>query len=329
MDNNQNPQIQKSRQKSLSKLSSFLKTDRAILMICIGIAFVFWLFTKLSYPFRSQVSIRVEYNLSKDKVLTTPAPELIDINIEASGWELLKFYFVKRKYTIDVDVSDNSPKTLNAAALKAKLLSQFPENVSIIEITPDLIQFKPEDFAVKKVPVKADNQLQLSAQFILKDSLKVFPDSVEVRGPASVVKGIEFWLTAPLSFSGVESSFLKKVLLRRHSNKNISIVPDKVDVEGMVEQITEKNLEVDITKIGVPDSLLLVLLPQRVNISCIVGLSDFDLISAKDFRITADFTKININSRTAVKLEIEDYPASIHKIKMQPKEADFIIRSKK
>jgi YbbR domain-containing protein len=97
----------------------------------------------------------------------------------------------------------------------------------------------------------------------------------------------------------------------------------------MVEQITEKNLEVDITKIGVPDSLLLVLLPQRVNISCIVGLSDFDLISAKDFRITADFTKININSRTAVKLELEDYPASIHKIKMQPKEADFIIRSKK
>ncbi len=329
MDNNQNPQILKSRQKSLSKLSSFLKTDRAILMICIGIAFVFWLFTKLSYPFRSQVSIRVEYNISKDKVLSVPAPELIDINIEASGWELLKFYFVRRKYIIDVDVTDNSPKTLNAAALKAKLLSQFPENVSIIEITPDLIQFKPEDFAVKKVPVKADNQLQLSAQFILKDSLKVYPDSVELRGPASVVNVIEFWQTSPLSFSGVESSFLKKVSLRRHSNRNISIVPDKVDVEGMVEQITEKKLEVEITKIGVPDSLLLVLLPQRVSISCIVGLSDFDLISPKDFRITADFTKININSRTAVKLELEEYPAFVHKIKMQPKEADFIIRSKK
>jgi YbbR domain-containing protein len=329
MDHKQNLPLQKNSQKRLNKLSSFLKTDRAILMICIGIAFVFWLFTKLSYPFRSQVSIKVEYNLSKDKVLSVPAPELIDITIEASGWELMKFYFVRRKYTIDVDVSDNSPKTLNAAALKAKLLSQFPENVSIIEITPDLIQFKPEDFLVKKVPVRADNQLQLSAQFMLKDSIKVYPDSVEVRGPASIVKGIEFWQTSPLSFNGVESSFVRKVDIRKHSNKNISIFPDRVNVEGVIEQITEKNLEVEITKIGVPDSLLLVLLPQKVNISCIVGLSDFDLINPKDFKITADFSKINLNSITAVKLELEDYPAVVHKIRMQPKEADFIIRSKK
>jgi hypothetical protein len=57
--------------------------------------------------------------------------------------------------------------------------------------------------------------------------------------------------------------------------------------------------------------------------------SDFDLISPKDFRVTADFTKININSRTTVRLELEEYPGFVHKIRMQPKEADFIIRSKK
>jgi YbbR domain-containing protein len=298
-------------------------------MICIGIAFVFWLFTKLSYPFRSEVSIRVEYNLSKDKVLSVPAPELIDISIEASGWELLKFYFIRKKYRIDVDVSDNSPKTLNAAALKAKLLSQFPENVNILEITPDMIQFKPEDFTVKKVPIRVDNQLQLSSQFILKDSLKVYPDSLEIRGPASAVKEIESWQTTPLSFSGIESSFIKKVGLKKHSNKNIRMVPELVDVEGMVEQITEKNLEIEIVRLGVPDSLLLVLLPQKANVTCIIGLSDFDLISPKDFRVTADFTKININSRTTVRLELEEYPGFVHKIRMQPKEADFIIRSKK
>ena len=298
-------------------------------MICIGIAFVFWLFTKLSYPFRSQVSIKVEYNLSKDKVLALPAPELIDINIEASGWELLKFYFVKKKYVIDVDVSDNSPKTLNAAALKAKLLSQFPENVSIIEINPDLIQFKPEDFAVKKVPVKVDNQLQLSAQFILKDSLKVYPDSVEIRGPVSIVNSIESWQTNPINFNALESSFTKKIYLKKHPNKAIRLVPDQVDVEGTVEQITEKSLEVDIVKLGVPDSLLLVLLPQKVKISCIVGLSDFDLISPNDFRVTADFSKVKLNDRTTVRLELEDYPGFVDKIRMQPKEVDFIIRSKK
>lgn len=328
MDNLQNPLQQKNRLKR-NKFASFLKTDRAILMLCMGIAFIFWLFTKLSYPYRSTVLIKVEYAVSKNMVLSQPPPEILEMDIEAGGWELLSLFFWQKKIIIDVDLSDDIAKTLNTAALKAKLLRQLPDNINIIELSPDFIEFQPEELIVKKIPVYADNKMVLSAQYMLKDSLKIFPDSVEVRGPLSVIKDLNECYTEPLEISKPETYFEKKVKVKPHQNGNVRFLPESVRVEGKIEQVTEKTLDVEITKIGLPDSLLLLLLPQKVTITCIVGLSDFDIINDKDFTVIADFSKFNIYQRSSVKIEIDNYPNAVKKIKLYPKEAEYIIRSRK
>ena len=326
---NQSPLQQTSSRKIINKITSFLKTDRAILMLCIGIAFLFWLFTKLSYTYRSTLSIRVEYELSIDKVLTSPPPELLEMDVEGSGWDLLFIFFSRKKYKIDVDVTDNSPKTINAAAIKGKLLKQLPENVNIIDLRPDLIEFQPEPLAVKEIPLLLDNRVELSAQFMLIDSLEISPSTVKVSGPASVIKNMNSWVTEPLILEKVESNFTKKLKVLSHTNKNVSFSPNQITVSGKVEQVTEKSIELEIFKRSVPDSILLVLLPKKVTITCIVGLSDFDILTADQFTVVADFSKFDIYQQSEVRLELEEYPDYVKHIKLQPKAVEYIIRSRK
>jgi hypothetical protein len=298
-------------------------------MLCIGIAFLFWLFTKLSYTYRSTLSIRVEYELSIDKVLTSPPPELLEMDVEGSGWDLLFIFFSRKKYKIDVDVTDNSPKTINAAAIKGKLLKQLPENVNIIDLRPDLIEFQPEPLAVKEIPLLLDNRVELSAQFMLIDSLEISPSTVKVSGPASVIKNMNSWVTEPLILEKVESNFTKKLKVLSHTNKNVSFSPNQITVSGKVEQVTEKSIELEIFKRSVPDSILLVLLPKKVTITCIVGLSDFDILTADQFTVVADFSKFDIYQQSEVRLELEEYPDYVKHIKLQPKAVEYIIRSRK
>ena len=305
---------------------SFWKSDRAILMVCIGIAFVFWLFTKLSYVYRSTLSVELVYEIPKDKVLSSPPPALLEIDVEASGWELLGLHFRSKKYVIDVSLTDNLPKTLNAITIKGKIARQLPEDVTILELRPDLIQLSPEALATKTIGIILDNQVKLEDQYHFKDSLSIAPEFIEVSGPASIINDFDSWITLPLVKKKVQTSFKTVVGIKPHPNANVQFSPSEVNVEALVEQVTEKKLEIEIEKRGVPDSILLVLLPQRITVSCIVGLAAYDDLNAVEFSAFVDFSKIDMYNQHDIKIELEAVPDYVRQVKYHPKKADYIIR---
>ena len=305
---------------------SFWKSDRAILMVCIGIAFVFWLFTKLSYVYRSTLRVELVYELPSDKVLSSPPPAHLDLDVEASGWELLGLHFRSKKYVMDVSLGDNQPKTLNAITIKGKIARQLPEDVRILELRPDAIQLIPEALVRKIIPIVLDNQVVLGEQYHIKDSVIIRPTMVEVSGPASVIADIDSWISLPLIKQNVNTGFQTKIGIKPHPNANIKFEPDAVNVQIDVEQVTEKKLEIEIERRGVPDSILLVLLPQRITISCIVGLEAYDDLNSEEFSAFVDFSKIDLYNQNEIKIELESYPDYISKINYHPKKADYIIR---
>lgn len=305
---------------------SFWKSDRAILMVCIGIAFVFWLFTKLSDVYRSTLTVGLVYEIPSNKVLSSPPPATLEIDVEASGWELLGLHFRSKKYVIDVDLSDDTPKTLNAVTIKGKIARQLPEYVSILELRPDVIRLIPEALASKTINIILDNQIELDAQHQFKDSISIQPSRIKISGPASVVADIESWMTMPLIRQEVQASFQTKIAIKPHPNANVKFEPSEISVQTWVEQVTEKKFELEIERRGVPDSILLVLLPQKITISCIVGLSAYDDLTANEFSAFVDFSKIDLYNQNGIKIDLETVPDYVRQIQYHPKKADYIIR---
>lgn len=310
-----------------SRFRTFLKSDRAILMSCIGIAFVFWLFTKMSYIYKSTISVELVYELPKGKVLTEPPPSTIDIDIEGTGWDLMGTWFRSNKFTIGVNFQDNAPVTLNAMNLKSKIAKQLSDDLQILELRPDFVRLLPEGEARKQISIILDNQIELAGPYQYEDSLQLDPAFVTVTGPASVVSEIKNCKTVPVIMQNVEASFDKEIALKAHPNTNVVFSPGKVRLSAKVEQVTEKRFEIEIEKRGAPDSLLLVLLPKKVEVICIVGLSDYESLDANEFEAVVDFRNIDIFEQRKIKVELERLPSYVRQIQFQPSFVDYIIRS--
>lgn len=309
------------------RFQAFLKTDRAILMACISIAFVFWLMTKMSYPYRSTFRIPLDYETPKGKVLVDRVPTSLNVEVEGTGWTLFRIYFSDREDSLNLDLENRSVQSFNTYTLQNLLKERFlPANIS--SMRPDAIEsIKLEDTASKVIPILLDDQITLAPQTQLKDSISIKPKRVRIKGPASIVRDINEWPTVPLILQNVERSKVIELRLQEHPSPSVVFDPQSVQCEIDVEQITEKSFKLSVEVLNVPDSLLLVVLPRQINITVVVGLSDYEQLGPEDFRAVVDFKDFPIFEKKNIRIDLRKRPDYVQRISYRPRKLDYIIRS--
>ncbi len=291
-------------------------------MLCIGIAFIFWLVTKLSYSYRNTILVKVEYDVPDDKTLSESVPSVLEVDIQAAGWDLLDV----TPPVLSLHISDEKTDVLSTSLLEGKLRTVLPNGAQILHIRPDHLPIRVEDRASKRIPVVLDNRIELAPQYSFADSPSVVPSEIQVTGPASVIRDMQYWQTVPLIAQNVRQSIQQPIALRPHTNNNIHFTPSVVECVANVEQVTEKKLELPVQILNVPDSLLVVIIPQRIHITCLVGLSDYYRLNISEFRAVADFKDRTPNENT-LRIRLERKPAYVHYVQFAPKKVDYIIRT--
>lgn len=316
---------------SASNIKKLLKSDRAILVLCIGIAFIFWLFTKLSYDYQSTISIPTQYTLPDKKILTEPAPKFVEVDISGTGWDLISTFMSEGSYGIDLDVNtaENTTRTISSLLLESKISRQLSTNIKIENIRPNDITLSLEDVAIKKIPVRLDENVTLAPLYQYEDSIRIYPQMVRVKGPASIVRDIHEWSTSTMIMQDVEHSFERNLPLRIHRNPNVTFTPNVVVCRGKVEETTEKRLKIPVEVVNAPDSLFLIILPRSIDVSCVVGVSDYDRLRPNKFKAVVDFRQLLIarKKEQSLKIEIRKKPNFISNFSFSPHRADYILQS--
>lgn len=309
------------------RFQDFLKTDRAILMACIGIAFVFWLMTKMSYSYRSSFRIPLSYESPNGKVLVDRVPEYLNVEVEGTGWNLFGLYFSEREDSLGLGLENRSVQSFNTYTLQNLLKERF-QPARISSMRPDAIEsINLEDTASKIIPVVLDDQVSLAPQTQLQDSIQIEPRFVRIKGPASVVRDINEWATVPLILQNVERSQNINLRLQEHPSPSVSFQPSIVRCAIEVEQITEKKLHLPVEVLNVPDSLLLVVLPRQIELTAVVGLSDYERLGENDFRVVVDFKDFPIFEKKNIRIELLRRPSYLQRVSFRPRKVDYIIRS--
>lgn len=318
------------KQPKLSKenIKEFLKTDRAILMICISIAFVFWMMTKLSYAYKDSVIIQLDYQIPEGKIFTYPPAQQLEVDIEGRGWDLLGMTFSNKERIVSIPVEENEIKTISVSSLNAKVLKFIPK-AKILNIHPENIKLQIEDVATKKIPIILDEQVQLAPLHQLVDSIHIEPNVLEIKGPASVIRDINHWKTNVLiPGQQLTKDIEVNLSLVTHPNSSISLSTYAVKCIAKVEEITEKRIEVPIEVLNAPDSLLLVILPKEIEVACQVGLSDYAGLESSDFKAVVDFSTLDLFKERSIRVLLKERPKFIRQIQYRPKKVDYIIRSR-
>jgi len=269
-------------------------------------------------------------NIPDSIVFDSELPEGIDITLRDNGYALFKYYFTKRKDSISLDVASivnySTNKMLQGSQFNDIIKNNLFASSELVSYTPGNISFRYTVLDQKDIPVIFDGQIFLSSGYLLDGDISVYPDTVRVYGAKNVLNSLHYAYTVNDTIENVRSSApltypIKKIY-------NVKFIPDKVSVIIPVDKYTQKDVNVPITCINVPEGINVRFFPSTVKVSFLIGISKYDNVTADDFDIEFDYNELKRMTEPVVALRILSSPDFVQNLALNPSEAEFIFEKK-
>ncbi len=310
------------KQKQHKFLASF-SSDRLVLGICIGLALILWLLVKLSEEFISTREVKIEYLLPDDRSFIETPPASVITTVKGSGWKLLSNYLDQEEAIIQFNLPARPSFTINGGILKNKIQQKLGK-LEIQDINYDYILLNMDGLDQKNLPIKLVTKLKFAPQHQLKSSIKFQPDSVNISGPPSLLDSLKEWPTEALEMTEIKNSFNTDLALISPINQELKLSEKIVNVSAEVEQNTQKDLFIKVQVLNGPDSLNI--FPENIRISCIVGLSNYDRLSANDFVLEANFKDVSTNSNNnTLPVNLSLIPSFVKQVKLDKESVEYFL----
>jgi len=306
--------------------SRWVPEDRAVLAVCIGIALVFWFLVKMSKTYVTEKPVTLSVGVPEHLALVRLPPQNIKAELQSTGWNLMADFFLQQELVVEVELDDRRRFVLDRAQLRDIIQKElYSRDISIAELNYDRIELQTELRKDTLLPIQLREQLRFSPQYHLSGPLKTEPDSVRLSGPASQVQSYSIWPTDSLVLDALESSMTVRLPLEEPP-PTIQLNPPAVRVTIPVEEFTEKSFFVPLTVANSPTEDSLRIFPQRVWVTSVVGLSQYESLGPEDFEVTADLKNAPFteNKRT-VPIQVTRQPAFVATVQISPKSAEFFI----
>lgn len=294
------------------------------------IAAILWFMQVYNQFFETSISIPIKYVSVPDSIIFQDSlPSQITLRIKDNGFSMFKYYFKKRD-TLRLDVSaiinSSSSKVLQGSTFDMYVRKALPSSTQILNYDPLRISFNYSILEYKKIPVVFDGQINLSPGYFLNSDIKIVPDSVTAYAARPDLDKLMFAYTVSDTVSGLSSD--KVIPYKLVSLKNIKFVPDVVDIDVPVEAYTQKNVEIPVECINLPENLNIKFFPSKVKLSFFVGVSEVDSIKMKDFSVAIDYDGIKDSKQASVPVRITSSPSYVRNLTISPPNVEFIFEYK-
>jgi hypothetical protein len=292
------------------------RNERAILALCVGVAFLFWIVVRLSQTYPSEKKVRIVYEgLPQSKTFASAPIRSIEVGIEATGWDLLYESIMQPNPVLTFKPNDGVIQINENRLTKALKAAFYSDDIEVKSTSIDEINLDLENRLEKKVPILLKYKVQYKTGHALRGPVAISPDSVWIQGPASLVQHITQWPTRMLSLTDLKSSLVQSLPLKT-INGACSLSQRAVEVSIPVEQVTEKVLFVPVTVVG---SRKAKVFPPTVRLTCNVGLSRFEKIRSSDFLLEVDVDLLNPDGDNQAAVNLKAQPGYIDNIRLEPK----------
>jgi len=300
------------------------------------IAAVFWMVRSLGEEYETDVTYPVRYvNFPDNKVLIGEVPDKLKLRIRAKGFSIIKSKLDLNLIPLKFNVNSFSLNSIGADTFYIitetvrDLLSEELEQVRILDISPDTLFFRFTGMVVKKVairPVLALHDKFFQKQYMQNGTIGVFPDSIIVSGPVTLVRDINFIPTEPLSFTNLDDTVELQCNLKKSAM--IAFSQYKVRLVIPVDRFTEVEENLTVVPVHVPDSLTMIAIPGQVKITYKICLGNYKKVQDNPLVARIDHNKISDNQYSRLPVFLSDTPRYINNVRFNPKETEFLITRK-
>lgn len=172
-------------------------------------------------------------------------------------------------------------------SLPLKAVDEAMKDIKEVNISPSNAEVFIPVKKGKSVAVNVKTKGELTKNLLMK-SIEPIPVRVEILGDDNVIKNIESLDTEPVDLSAITGS--KDILARLALPKGVTVVggTDTVSVKVTIEEVNQKNVTINLSTSGLPDTLKATLDKQQVTVvikapkSILDGIKEGDVTAALD-----------------------------------------------
>jgi YbbR domain-containing protein len=214
--------------------------DWAMKLIALVITLGLWLgVTGLSTPTTKRFTVPLNLNIASNaQIVNVPRGE---VDIEISG-DKRKIEQINRSDLVaSVDLTDVEPGNRVLLLSPDTVYVPLPQGIKLLEVTPGSIPINLEAVEEKEFQVTVKTSGKPATGFeIYDEATAAVPALIRVRGPASVVKTLEFVQTDPVDVDGRKDNFTARQVNVNASDPKAAVLNTVVDV---FVRIGEKRIE--------------------------------------------------------------------------------------
>lgn len=324
--------------KTINKIPEYFKIERlkndkrvVVFLICLLIATGLWFLNALSKNYSTTISYPVKYvNPPNRQFLANEPPSKFELKVDAHGFTLLRHKLGLSFSPIVLSLNNitrnienqNGTYRVPSSTLMRRIRSQVSNEISILDVQPEFIPIVLDSLRTKTVSVKANINLNFKTQFNLKSPVSVSPAKVKITGPSAIIDTIISLNTAAKSYNNLDETIEGNLDIVHPKKTNVD--PNKVHFQIEVEKYTEKLLRIPILIRNKPDSVSVKLFPSEVNVTCLVGLSEFDDLRSNKLNAFVDYTNI-IENANRLEVVIEKKSSYIQVARKSPEAVEYLI----
>jgi len=307
-----------------------------IFLVCLCISASMWVFIELMKDYTTDVEYAMAFrNVPEDLILVNQADSTIHVGVNAQGFELLVAGFMKKKQTIELDLSDirirQDASGYSAYMPASRILEQVGMQLkyakAITYIRPDTLFFRFSEIYRKRVPVVLDLDYSFESQYNLADTIRYSPMFVTVSSIKDVIDTLRFIKTEHLSLHGLDSS--RTVSIPLHKSLRSSMIrysSDTVRTSIRVKKFTEAVFSIPVSVSG--NILPIKIFPEQVEVVCMVPMDEYSDLDASGFAATVIATPANLSAYRKLKVMLTRQPQNVRSVRIRPDEVEFIVITK-
>jgi len=264
--------------------------------------------------------------------LTSHPPAKFQFKVDAHGFSLLRHKLALSSSPVVLDLTsireeEDGTKniiTVPTQNLIGRISDQVSSEITITDVIPQVLTLIFDSLATKTVPVEANFLTEFKSQFYQKGAITATPESIQISGPTSTLDTIQSLKTEYTEIKNIDSDIEKTVRITHP--ENIKISKEKITIQIPVERFTEKKISLPIQVKNKPEETNIKLFPSEVKVSFLVGMSDYENITAADFRVFVDYNEADYDTET-LEINIETKPPFIQMLRISPNAVEFLVET--
>ena len=307
-------------------LRNMATTDRQVLLICMGLAFVFWLILNLSQEYEISKDVRLTYTVSPERVIAGTPPQSVPIQVAGRGWNLIWESFRGRTLEVTIDVADQQELLLSSNLLRQAVARRLSTGtLEVVSMGYESAQLLTTPREGKRVPVVADVRASYVPGYFSPGYPTIQPDSVTVNGSADALEEVASWPTEEVVLENLEQNTVVTVPLRQPPT-GLTLNYEEVRVGVPVEAFIEQQLSVPIALDHAPPGDSVRVFPNNATVTLTIPESEFGRYSMTDFRVEADLSQMRTAGEdNTIPLTLTRVPESIKSVNFTPRAVEYYV----